>query len=71
MRFIIIFILFILNTNILFGEELLIYLKSAYKNNPVLNAERENYKAIQENINISEQHHVRCRRLPVPGKHAT
>ena len=53
MRFIIIFILFILNANILFGEELLIYLKSAYKNNPVLNAERENYKAIQENINIS------------------
>ena len=32
---------------------MLIYLESAYKRNPVLNAERENYKAIKENINIS------------------
>jgi len=34
-------------TNIIF------YLESTYKNNPKLNAERENLKAIKENINIS------------------
>jgi outer membrane protein len=53
MKFIIIFIFFILNAKIVFAEEFLTYLESAYKNNPTLNAERENYKAIQENINIS------------------
>jgi len=53
MKYIILFILFIFNSNILYTAELLTYLESAYKNNPVLNAERENYKAIKENINIS------------------
>ena len=53
MKFIILFLLFTLNANVLFAAEFLIYLESAYKNNPALNAERENYKAVQENINIS------------------
>jgi len=53
MKFIIIFIFFIFNLNALFADEFLTYLENAYKNNPTLNAERENYKAIKENINIS------------------
>jgi outer membrane protein len=53
MKFIIIFLLFIVKTNVISAEEFLIYLESAYKNNPTLNAERENYKAVKENINIS------------------
>ena len=53
MKFFIIFIFFIFNLNALFAAEFLTYLKNAYKNNPTLNAERENYKAIKENINIS------------------
>ena len=42
-----------LSPNVLSATEFLIYLESAYKSNPVLNASRENYKAIKENINIS------------------
>ena len=53
MKFIVFFISFLVNINLLSAAEILIYLESAYKNNPVLNAERENYKAIKENINIS------------------
>jgi len=53
MKFIIIFILFIFNANVVSASEFLIYLENAYKNNPNLNAERENYKAVKENINIS------------------
>jgi len=53
MKIIIIFIFFIFSTNIIFAAEFLSYLENAYKNNPTLNAERENYKAIKENINIS------------------
>ena len=53
MKFIITFILLIFNTSIISAAEFLYYLESAYKNNPILNAERENYKAIKENINIS------------------
>jgi len=52
MKFIIFFII-IINSNLLFADEFLVYLESAYKNNPILNAERENYKATKENINIS------------------
>ena len=48
-----IIIIFIFNINSVFASEFLNYLESAYKNNPTLNAERENYKAIKENINIS------------------
>ena len=39
--------------NALSATEFLTYLESAYKSNPVLNASRENYKAIKENVNIS------------------
>ena len=53
MKFFIIITLFIFNHNSAFASEFLTYLESAYKNNPTLNAERENYKAIKENINIS------------------
>ena len=53
MKFIIIFLLFVFKINVISAEEFLTYLESAYKNNPILNAERENYKAIKENINIS------------------
>ena len=51
--FIIFFISFIFNTNLLavtLSEALL----EAYKNNPVLNAERENINISQENLNISK-----------------
>jgi len=55
MKKIVIFLIFIFfNTNVLSAAEFLIYLESAYKNNPILNASRENYKAIKENINISK-----------------
>ena len=53
MKFIFIFIFFIINTNLLSAAEFLTYLENAYKNNPTLNAERENYKSVKENINIS------------------
>ena len=53
MKSIIIFIFMFLSPNVLSATEFLIYLESAYKSNPVLNASRENYKAIKENINIS------------------
>ena len=53
MKSIIIFIIFIFNFNSVLASEFLTYLESAYKNNPTLNAERENYKAIKENVNIS------------------
>ena len=53
MKTIIFFILVIFTTN-LFSAEFLVYLENAYKSNPVLNASRENYKAVKENINISK-----------------
>jgi outer membrane protein len=53
MKFFILIIIFIFNINSVFASEFLLYLENAYKNNPTLNAERENYKAIKENINIS------------------
>ena len=53
MKFFIILIILIFNLSITSASEFLTYLESAYKNNPTLNAERENYKAIKENINIS------------------
>ena len=53
MKLFIVIVIFILNLNSVFAFEFLGYLENAYKNNPALNAERENYKAIKENINIS------------------
>ena len=53
MKLYIITVIFIFNFKIAFASNFLTYLESAYKNNPILNAERENYKAIKENINIS------------------
>jgi outer membrane protein len=53
MKFIIFIIFFIFNTSLISATEILTYLESAYKNNPILNAERENFKSIKENINIS------------------
>jgi len=53
MKSIFFFILVIFYTNAILAAEFLTYLESAYKSNPVLNASRENYKAVKENINIS------------------
>jgi outer membrane protein len=53
MKLIIIFLLFVFKINVIFAAEFLTYLESAYKSNPTLNAERENYKATKENISIS------------------
>ena len=53
MKYIFFLILFFFNFNLASASEFLNYLENAYKNNPTLNAERENYKAIKENINIS------------------
>ena len=53
MKFFIIITIFIFNFNSVYTSEFLTYLESAHKSNPTLNAERENYKAIKENINIS------------------
>ncbi|MEK9918178.1 MAG: TolC family protein [Pelagibacteraceae bacterium] len=47
------FLIIFFNLNLVSASEFLNYLENAYKNNPTLNAERENYKAIKENINIS------------------
>ena len=51
--FIIFFISFLFNTNLL-AVTLPEALLEAYKNNPVLNAERENVNISQENLNISK-----------------
>ena len=50
------FILIIFNnlTYSVKAESIFFYLQSAFNNNPKLNAERENVKAIKENINISK-----------------
>ena len=53
MKFFIVIIILIFNVNSVFASDFLTYLESAYKSNPTLNAERENYKAVKENINIS------------------
>ena len=53
MKFFTIFTILAFNFNLAFASEFLTYLENAYKNNPSLNAERKNYKAIKENINIS------------------
>jgi len=53
MKFLILLIFLLFNLNSLSASEFLTYLENAYKNNHTLNAERENYKAIKENINIS------------------
>jgi len=53
MKYVIVFILTIFSTNVISAAEFLTYLESAYKNNPVLNASRENYKAVKESVNIS------------------
>ena len=53
MKYIIFIFFFILKINYLSASELLNYLESAYNNNPLLNSERESFKATKENINIS------------------
>ena len=50
--FLVIFILFQFNL-IKAESNLTFFLDSAYQNNPRLNAERKNFKATKENINIS------------------
>ncbi len=53
MKFFLIIIIFIFNLNNVFAKDLNFYIKSSLKNNSKLNAERENLKAIKQNINIS------------------
>jgi outer membrane protein len=53
MKLFIIIAVLIFKLNSVFATEFLMYLESAYKDNPTLNAERENYKATKENVNIS------------------
>ena len=54
MKYIIIVIILSLKSSFLYGEDNLLYfIDSAFKNNPKLNAERNNFKAMKENVNIS------------------
>ena len=53
MKIIIILLAIILNINLVKAEDIMIFLESAYTNNPKLNAERKNLSAIKQNINIS------------------
>tara|TARA_B110000967_G_scaffold207974_1_gene258724 strand:- start:161 stop:1519 length:1359 start_codon:yes stop_codon:yes gene_type:complete len=53
MKSIILLVIIIFNANLLSAAEFLTYLESAYRSNPVLNASRENYKAVNESVNIS------------------
>ena len=54
MKFLLLFAIFFLNfVNAHSANNLLFFIESAYKNNPKLNAERENLKSIKENVNIS------------------
>ena len=52
-NFIIIFTFLLLSTKSYSENNLYFYVESAFKNNPKLNSERENLKAIKQNINIS------------------
>ena len=54
------FITFLLfNLNFAYSaENLIFFLESAYKNNPKLNAERENFKATKQNVNISKSEYL-------------
>ncbi len=55
MKFFLFCIIFLFNFNSAFAENnLVFFLESAYKNNHKLNAERENFKAIKQNLNISK-----------------
>ena len=55
MKIFLIIIIFFLNINFAYSSpDLIFFIESAYKNNPKLKAERENLKAIEENINISK-----------------
>ena len=53
MKIILILLAIILNINLVKAEDIMIFLESAYTNNPKLNAERKNLSAIKQNINIS------------------
>ncbi len=53
MKKIILIFFFLLKINYSYSSELLIYLESAYNNNPLLNSQRESYKATKQNVNIS------------------
>ncbi len=49
----VIFISIFVQSSYLYANDLEFYLQAAFKNNPKLNAERENLEAIRQNINIS------------------
>ena len=55
MKILLILIFLFINFNtVSSATDLIFFLESAYKNNPKLKAERENFKAVKENINISK-----------------
>ncbi len=53
MKIIILFVAIIFNSKLAFADDLMIFLESAYSNNPQLNAERKNLSATKQNVNIS------------------
>ena len=55
MKIFLVLIFFVCNFfSLLSANELIFFLDSTYKNNPKINAQRENLRAIKENINISK-----------------
>ena len=54
MKFFLLFAIFFFNfVSAHSANNLMFFIESAYKNNPKLNAERQNLKSIKENVNIS------------------
>jgi outer membrane protein len=51
--FFLILLIFIKSNTVFSEENIIFFIESAFKNNPKLNAERQNFKSIKENINIS------------------
>ena len=59
MRIFLLIVFFLCSLNsALSAENLIFFIESAYKNNPKLNAERENFKATEQNINISRSEYL-------------
>ena len=53
MKFFLLTFIIFLKFNFASANNLIFYIEAAIKNNPKLNAERENLKATKENVNIS------------------
>ena len=53
MKLLFFILLFLSNLSLAYSNSLSFYIESAFKNNPILNAERKNFQAVKQNINIS------------------